>query len=436
MTVFEADWVCNAAAPPLAGGAISVANGRIVQVGPGSEIHGVERKAFGGCAIIPGFVNAHTHLELTLLRGFLEDLSFREWIQCLTHAKYKTLGKEDLRLSARLGAIEMLRAGVTTVGEIMDLGHGWEAMQEYGLQGVAYQEVFGPAEAVAPQALSDLKRKVEVFRVQETATQRVGVSPHAPYTVSERLYRAVGSYARQAGLPLSAHLAESREEIQFVKDGIGPFEESLRNRGIEVVPRHCTPVAYFEALGLLGPDMLLAHAIEADDQDLARLAASQTRVVHCPKSNGKLGHGIARVRELREAGVAVGLGTDSVVSNNAVDMFEEMRACVYHQRIRYGSSGAFNAAAAFQMATLDGARCLGLEKHVGSLETGKRADFVVVDLSGIATSPVFDPIDALVYSASRGDVKTTFLAGREVVVDDAPLRGEAESVARKLRGTR
>ena len=179
MTVYEADWICPASGPPIREGRIAVENGRIVET-PGHRDNVVR---FSGCAIIPGFVNAHSHIELTILRGYLDHLPFIDWIPRLTHAKYNVLSRDEMLASARLGAIEMLQAGMTCLGEVMDLGAAWDAMREFGLQGVAYQEVFGPAEAQADEAMSGLKRKIEDYSQQVSDTLRVGVSPHAPFTV-------------------------------------------------------------------------------------------------------------------------------------------------------------------------------------------------------------------------------------------------------------
>ena len=179
----RADWICPVSAPPLRDGIILIEDGRILEIAQEAP-NGVPVESFEGCAIIPGFVNTHVHLELTVLRGFLENLPFFEWIRTLTEAKYKHLTSEDLLCSARLGAIECLEAGVTAVGEVTDLGAGWSAINEFGLSGVAYQEVFGPSEDVAPDALRALIDKVNAMRGNESPTCRVGVSPHAPYSVS------------------------------------------------------------------------------------------------------------------------------------------------------------------------------------------------------------------------------------------------------------
>ncbi len=429
MTNYEAEWICPISSPPVRNGSLAVENGRIAHSnGPATD-----RVYFPGCAIIPGFVNAHTHLELTVLRGYLDDLPFQAWIPRLTRAKYQQLSREQLLVSARLGAIEMIRAGVTCLGEVMDLGTAWQAMREFGLQGVAYQEVFGPAESRCDAAIAELMAKVDALRGDETDTLRVGVSPHAPYTVSARLYRAVNDYAQRERLRLSTHIAESEEEGMFVRWGAGVFAERWSERGIEFTPPGCSPVEYIDRLGLVRPETLLIHAIDLEDSDLDILKRKKPSVVHCPKSNAKLAHGIARVRDLRAADVALAIGTDSVASNNVVDMFEEMRAAVFQQRALTHQFDALDAYAVFRMATLGGAECIGLEKHLGSLDPGKRADFVVVDLNDPAVQPVYDPISTMVYSASRHNVRATYIGGREAKPDPADLLKECGAIAERLQ---
>ncbi len=430
MTVFEADWLCPVSSPPIPNGRLVVENGRIGGDATG-EAH--NRVSFPGCAIIPGFVNSHAHLELTILRGFLEDLPFATWIPRLTRAKYQQLTPEDMRVSARLGAIEMVRAGVTCVAEVMDLGPGWQAMQEFDLQGVAYQEVFGPAESQSVEALAGLQQKIDTYRPNETETRRIGVSPHAPYTVSSKLFEAVNEYSLSAKLPMTTHIAESKEEGLLVRHGSGPFAERLRERGIPFAAAGCSPIAYLDRFGLVRPEMLLVHAVDLEDTDFDILRQRGPSVAHCPKSNAKLAHGISPIPEIRGTGIRLGLGTDSVASNNVVDMFEEMRAAIFQQRGRTQRLEALDAKAAFRMATLGGAECLGLSRHLGSLDPGKRADFVVVDLSDPAVQPVYDPIDAMVYSASRHNVRATYIGGKEMKTDAEEIVRECAVIAKKLR---
>jgi 5-methylthioadenosine/S-adenosylhomocysteine deaminase len=431
MTIFEADWICPISSPPIRNGSLAVDNGLISPLsGPGE---GHRRVKFPGCAIIPEFVNAHSHLELTILRGFLDSLPFSEWIPKLTHAKYQQLTRDEMLASTRLGCMEMIRAGVTCLGEVMDLGTAWPAMREFGLQGIAYQEVFGPAENQVEEAANNLIKKIDAYRDDETDTLRVGVSPHAPYTVSAKLYEAVNWYAEQDNLRMATHIAESEDEGMFVRWGAGVFAERWTERGIPLAPAGCSPLAYIDNLGLLRPETLLIHAIDLEDSDFEILKDKQPAVVHCPKSNAKLGHGIARLDEIRNAGIPVGLGTDSVASNNAVDIFEEMRSAIFQQRARTKKFDVLDAETVFRMATLDGAECLGLAAHLGSLDVGKRADFVVVDLNDPAVQPVYDPISAMVYSASRQNVRATYIGGREVTVDPADLIRECADISKRLK---
>ncbi len=432
MTLFEADWICPASSAPIPNAVIGVEGGRIVRIDSADRISESSRVRFDGCAIVPGFVNAHAHLELTVLRGFLEDLEFIRWIRTVTTAKQQKLTREDLRTSARLGVVECLAAGVTCVGEVMDVGTSWEAMLEYGLQGVAYQEVFGPADIHVEESLAGLRRKVDAMRPQQTTTQRIGVSPHAPFTVAPRLFRTVKEYARSENLPVTVHIAESEDEERYVRLGQGPFADRNRERQFVVEIAGCSPVAHLERCGMLDPATLLIHVIRTEDGDMDILRRTGAAVVHCPKSNAKLGHGVAKVVEMYDLGVRMSLGTDSVASNNVVDMFEEMREAIFMQRARTSRFDAMDAYRAFRMATLGGAECLGLDSELGSLEIGKRADFAVVDLKDPALHPIYDPVQTMVYSACRKNVIATYLAGEGSRIEAGPLMLQAGEVARKL----
>jgi cytosine/adenosine deaminase-related metal-dependent hydrolase len=432
MKIIQAGWVCPVSGPPVRDAEVVVDKGKIVEVRSGLSTSVESRDSYPNAAILPGFVNAHTHLELTVLRGFLENLPFEQWLRRLTRAKYEHLFYQDLLVSARLGAMECLLAGVTTVGEVMDIGTGWDAMIELGLGGIAYQEVFGPSDEQADVAMNDLEERLRRARDRETQTQRLGVSPHAPFTVSETLYRRVRDLASSQSLPIAVHVAESEDEVAFVREGTGPFALNWKGRDIPLVAHGTGPLAYLDRLGMLGERTLAIHAIHSSPAEIGRMADVGTSVVHCPKSNMKLGHQIAPVTEFIAAGVTVGLGTDSVASNNNVDMFEEMRMAIYLQRTRTGNSQELGARQVLRMATLNGAQCLGLEDQVGSLEAGKLADLVLVDLSDPALSPVYDPVDAIVFSGSRKNVVATYLGGERVEVDPRATIHEAQAIAHRL----
>jgi cytosine/adenosine deaminase-related metal-dependent hydrolase len=347
------------------------------------------------------------------MRGFLEDLDFRSWIVRLTTAKRAVLSREMLLDSARYGIDEGLKRGITTYADTCDTGVGFHAMQERGVRGIMYQEVFGPDPAQRESSLAELRAKIEVLRPLETALVRIGVSPHAPYTVSDALFAAVAQYARENGLPVAVHIAESALEEELVVHGTGAFADGLRARGIPVAPRARSPIQLLASLGVLDARPLLIHCIRVDDNDRAAIRATHCSVVHCPASNAKLGHGIAPLSALLAARIAVGLGSDSMASNNRMDLLEEARLAVFLQRVDHGTASALSASAALGLATIGGARALGMEKEVGSLEVGKAADLAAFDLRG--RGPTVDPESAAVFALAGSYASFTAVAGRPLV---------------------
>jgi 5-methylthioadenosine/S-adenosylhomocysteine deaminase len=380
---------------------------------------------------LPGLVNVHAHLELTALRGAIEDRDFFRWIRRLTRTKYELLSADDLLASARWGTLEATRAGITTVGEVCDLGVSRQALLESGLRAVLFQEVFGPDPSAVESALMELRRKLDAHRSALGPRLVLGVSPHAPYTVSAPLFRGVTDLAMEGGYPICVHAAESSAEKDFVQTGTGPFADHLQARGIAWQPPGGSTVEYLESLGVLDARPLLVHCVTVGPGDVERMRVHGVRVAHCPKSNAKLGHGAAPLRALRAAGIPVGLGTDGVVSNNALDLFEEARACVLLDRALSRGCGpdALPAAAdVLKMLTLGGAEALGLDREIGSLDVGKRADLTAVDLSGPHVEPVHDVETALVWSASARDVTFTMVGGEVLWIEGRLTRLDTEAL--------
>jgi len=355
-------------APPIEDGAVLVdANGRIVAVGPHSRVPSPPRAdalEFPDAVLVPGLVNCHTHLELTHLGGQNAEPDFAKWIRRVRELKDATTPDAFYR-AAVAGVKDCWARGVTCVAETGSTGAVMRALHDLGGRGIVYQEVFGPDPATLDASMRELEDAVARLRPLTSERLRLGVSPHAPYTVSAPLCDAVAGFARRERFPVAVHLAESKEETLFVRDGAGPFAEALRSRGIAVEARGCTPVEYLRRLGVLNAGTLCIHCVQVDQPDIAILTAAGAAIVHCPRSNRAHGHGSAPLAAFRTAGLRVGLGTDSVVSVANVDLFAEAHAA--------GLGGE----EALRMLTLEGARALGWERDIGSLEVGKAADLAV-----------------------------------------------------------
>jgi len=430
-----ARWVLPISSPPIEHGVVIVEGERIVAVGTESEcasaIAASQRLPLGDVALMPGLVNAHTHLELTAMRGFLEGLDFREWLRVLTQARRDCFDEHSMLDSCRFGLHEALRQGITTCADTTESGQPIVAMREYGVRGIGYVEVFGPDPLQCETSLAGLRERVAVLRAGDTALVRTGVSPHAPYTVSYELFAGVATYARAEQLPVAVHIAESAAETAFVRDASGPFADRLRARGISVAPSARSPIALLDATGVLDTQPLLIHAIHVDDTDLASVAASDATIVHCPISNAKLGQGIAPLDRMMAAAIPTGLGTDSVASNDRMDMLSEARQAVLFHALRASRPDSLSAHAALELATLGGARALHLDDRIGSLEVGKDADLAAFPLNAMHAQPMHDPAVALVHMLA-GAVSATFVtvAGRELVRNGVVLRGDDALVTR------
>lgn len=438
MIRYHARWVLPISAEPIENGTVAVSDGRIAFVGARAAAPGGRDVELGEALLLPGLVNVHSHLELTVMRGFLEDLDFPRWILRLNGVKRAVLDRERFLDSARLGLVEGIRAGITTYADTCDSGVVFDAMIEAGVRGVMYQEVFGPDPTAVERSMEELRQKVDLRRPRETPLVRLGVSPHAPYTVSDPLYRAAAAYAEREGLPVAVHIAESEVERLLVERGEGLFADGLRRRGIPVQRRARSSIDLLRRTGVLDRRPLLIHCVRLDGVDVTLVAGSGAPVAHCPVSNAKLGHGTAPLLELLDAGVVVGLGSDSVASNNRMDLLAEARAAILAQRARTSRHDTLCARDALTLATLGGARALGLEGEIGSLEPGKRADLAAFALDPCAT-PVHDPEAAAIFALPGAAATLVVVAGRELVAEgkllahDPALAGRVENTAMHMR---
>ena len=425
-TAYTAKWVLPISAPPIRDGVVIVEGSRIAAVGRAADFADALATALvvklGNAVLMPGLVNAHTHLELTAMRGFLEGLDFRDWLRTLTLARRDCFDANSLLDSARFGLVEALTHGITTCADTTESGQPLHAMHEMGVRGIGFIEVFGPDPAQAEESLAALQRTATALRNHDTELVRTGVSPHAPYTVSAALFRAVAAFARSEQFPVAVHIAESQAETQFVRDGEGPFAERLRARGIHVAPQARSPIALLDSTDILDTRPLLIHAVHIDDSDLELVVDHGASIVHCPISNAKLGQGIAPLDRMLASHVRTGLGTDSVASNDRVDMLGEARQATLFHALRAGKPDSLSAHDALALATIGGARALGLDDRVGTLTVGKDADLAAFSLDDSFATPVHDPAVALVHVlAGKVTASLVTVAGRTLVRDGVVL---------------
>ncbi|HEU4714561.1 MAG TPA: amidohydrolase family protein [Pyrinomonadaceae bacterium] len=431
-------------AAPIEFGAVAVSGTRIVGVGGQREISSrfdFDVENLGEAVILPGLINTHTHLELTVLRGYLEneESDFFAWLRKLTLARLEKMTPDDIHVSATWGACEAARAGITCVGDASDAAKmSMLALKDVGLRGVVFQESFGPDPRLVQENFEKLKAKVAELRGVESELVRVGVSPHAPYTVCGPQLESIAEFARDEELSVMMHAAESHAEDLFVREGCGIFADGLAKRSIEWNAPRSSTIQYLKQVGILDVQPLLAHCIRVDHPDIETLRLSGAKVAHCPKSNAKLGHGIAPFAKFLDAGIAVGFGSDSVASNNTCDILEEARFALLTSRAMRGDT-AITASQALSVATLGGARCLSLEGEIGQLTEGAAADLVALSLTGTHQTPNDEPATTVIFASSGRDVVLTVVAGREVFrdgrvvnVDEERLRARVREIRQKL----
>ena len=406
--LITADWLVPIDGSPIRDGGVVVANGRVIATGPRRELAADRASAYEHAVILPGFVNAHSHVEYASFAGFGDGLDFGPWIDLHMQRKQR-IGPDDLLASARLGVASCLASGITATMDASFAGVAATACAELGLRAIVCLEVFGSDPGAAQSRFDagrvhfDTSRKPPDHDGNSLVT--MGVSPHAPYTVSPAVYR----WAQDLGLPVATHLAESAQEREFMVSGSGPIQQIAAMCNVD--SPSTTSVRHMHDADLLREDMNAAHCVTADLDEIKLLADSDTPVAHCPRSNAQLGCGIAPIADLIEHGVRVGIGTDSPASAPDFDMFAEMRATIASSRLRQRSSTAIQAADALRLATLGSADAIGLADQIGSVTPGKRADLTIVSLTDSPYVPIEDPETAVVYGGSPDRILRTITGG-------------------------
>jgi len=430
--LIEASWVLpiEPAGALLENHAVAVNAGRIVDVLPSSDadnrFRAKARKILDGQMLLPGLVNLHTHAAMSLFRGRADDLHLMDWLsKHIWPAEGRHVSEQFIHDGTLLACAEMLRSGITCFNDMYFFpGQAGRAALEACMRAVLGIVVIEFPTPYASDAQDYLRKGLGARdALKSEALLSFCMAPHAPYTVSDASFEQIATLAEQLQLPVHIHVHEIEHEIH----------EHIKQHGVR-------PLERLRRLGLLGPELIAVHAVHLDDVEIDLLAAQGCSVAHCPASNLKLASGFARLGDMLSAGINVGIGTDGAASNNRLDILEELRLAALVSKAESGDAQTLPVHSALRMATLDGAKALGLDHDIGSIEHGKCADMIAVNLAGvIEMSPCYDPVSHLVYAAGREHVTHVWVQGKEVVsggqlttVDPQELIAKARSWQHKI----
>ena len=375
--------------------------------------------------LMPGFVNGHAHLGITSLRGLVEDLPLFDWLMHGLYPYQAAMNNEDSLIANYLGCCELINSGITCVADFYGFSPIDQAIEKTGLRAAlnfVFMDKFFDEEENSNINIEQTIRSIK--HLKERANRRITctVGPHAPYSCSEDLMSACSKIASDLGIGIHLHLSESIAEVEWAKKKWG-----------------MSPVEKVDELGLLNDKTIAAHCVHLSDEDMDLLSQRKVTVVHCPTSNAKLGNGVAPVREMMNRNITVCLGTDSAVSNNNLSIFKEMNLAPLLQNVRYGKAGVISPAETIRMATSSGARCVGLQNQIGSIEVGKKADLITIDMGKVHLSPLNDVYSSIVYSTIASDVDSVIIDGKIVkdgrilTVDSEKIVSLAEKSAERIR---
>lgn len=416
-----AQYILPITADPFQNGAVLVRDGAIRDIGPADMLKmrypDEEVADYGLAALIPGFVDLHTHLENAVMRGIVHDVPYATWIMAMAEISAK-MDVGDWYDSAILGGLEALSSGITTVADITTTGAACTATQKLGMRSVIYREVGAMDRRRVDHAMRVAENDIVHWREEvDSSRVTIGIAPASMYACHPSVFGKVSEFARREDVPVAMHLAGDREEYNFIKYGSSPFAVHTmdQKRGfVEIppwLPTGTTPVNYALNWNAFECDNVLAiHCVHVDERDLRKLREYDVAVGVCPRINAQLGMGVAPIGEFMRAGLRMGLGTDSPAATDSTDMLIEMRLGMLVQRA-VNESQFLDSASVLEMATIGGARALKMDDRIGSIEVGKRADLIAVDLSGSHQTPTSDPVSAVVNTCNGTDVLMTMVDG-------------------------
>jgi 5-methylthioadenosine/S-adenosylhomocysteine deaminase len=401
-------------------GAVGVRGSQIAWVGPANQADFNAKRVIQACGkiVIPGLINAHSHLAMTLFRGLVDDLHLEPWLERVWHVEYEYADAENTSLGTQLALVEMIRGGVTCATDMYwHMQENTTAAEEAGFRlfnGPPITRFTHPVGKRHGNSIEEAHAYLEKYRDHPLIHTCVQV--HATYTTPEDMLELARQIVEENNLVFVTHASESKAEVQSVRAQTGK-----------------TPIGYLHAKKLLGPKTLLAHCVHLDDEEIALLAELGVSVAHCPESNLKLGNGVARVPDMLKAGVNVAIGTDGAATNNDLDVIGEMRtAALIHKGFNFDPT-ALPAEEAFAMATINGARAFGLADRIGSLEENKLADITIIDLQAANVTPMYNVYSHLVYAVDKNDVETVFIHGKPVMEDRRLTTLEEEEIKSRAR---
>ncbi len=428
-------------------GAILIRDGKIVDIGYANKLKTrypeEETRDFGMAALMPGFIDVHTHLEWSALRGLVYDAPYAAW-RIQTAKKAQRLTGQDWRDSAYLGAFEAARSGITTVADVTRTGASFEAAQMMGLRGVFYREVGTMESREIDRVLGEAYDDIDEWRARADNKTLVGVAPSSLYTCNPKVFKAIAAYGCD-GTPIALHLAGSRAEYEFIRYGSSKFsvhaDELERGFGVDMPPWLATgvsPVQYVLNWDILdAPNVLAVHCVQVDEKDIETLIEYDVAIAHCARCNAQLAMGIAPVNRFLQGGLRVGLGTDSPAASGITDPIDEMRIALLLQRAIAKTTADFlSTKEVIRMATLGAAEALRIDDQVGSLDVGKCADIIAIDLSNSHQTPTHDPNSAIVHTANQENVLMTMVDGEILYDDSTKIPAEFDEVIKRIEAMR